>query len=108
MFFLICIVYFFFFFFFNDTATTEIYTLSLHDALPICSISFYRLARTRPSRFIERERTRRCGLAAIDIIADPADKGQQARLVLPARRVANIGHHQTSLERADSTKAGGR
>src|SRR6266853_2767637 len=27
---------FFFFFFFNDTATTEIYTLSLHDALPIC------------------------------------------------------------------------
>src|SRR5256885_16448661 len=29
-------VRFFFFFFFNDTATTEIYTLSLHDALPIC------------------------------------------------------------------------
>src|SRR2546423_12826934 len=27
---------FLFFFFFNDTATTEIYTLSLHDALPIC------------------------------------------------------------------------
>src|SRR2546430_8851512 len=27
----------FWFFFFNDTATTEIYTLSLHDALPICS-----------------------------------------------------------------------
>src|SRR2546430_10327410 len=25
------------FFFFNDTATTEIYTLSLHDALPICA-----------------------------------------------------------------------
>src|SRR6267378_5534779 len=28
-------VFFYFFFFFNDTATTEIYTLSLHDALPI-------------------------------------------------------------------------
>src|SRR6267378_8553663 len=28
----------FFFFFFNDTATTEIYTLSLHDALPISSL----------------------------------------------------------------------
>src|SRR2546430_1951121 len=27
-----------FFFFFNDTATTEIYTLSLHDALPICRV----------------------------------------------------------------------
>src|SRR2546430_17700772 len=33
----LCIYFFilFFFFFFNDTATTEIYTLSLHDALPI-------------------------------------------------------------------------
>src|ERR1022692_3945288 len=33
----VCLVVscFFFFFFFNDTATTEIYTLSLHDALPI-------------------------------------------------------------------------
>src|SRR5439155_24396228 len=30
----------FFFFFFNDTATTEIYTLSLHDALPILSALF--------------------------------------------------------------------
>ena len=30
--------FFFFFFFFNDTATTEIYTLSLHDALPISYI----------------------------------------------------------------------
>src|SRR5256886_8938490 len=29
----------FVFFFFNDTATTEIYTLSLHDALPICYLS---------------------------------------------------------------------
>src|SRR5688572_31360877 len=29
----------FFFFFFNDTATTEIYTLSLHDALPISTSS---------------------------------------------------------------------
>src|SRR6266699_7025686 len=29
---------FFLFFFFNDTATTEIYTLSLHDALPIWAI----------------------------------------------------------------------
>src|SRR5215510_10225967 len=29
---------FFFFFFFNDTATTEIYTLSLHDALPIAQL----------------------------------------------------------------------
>src|SRR5256885_10065304 len=31
-----CCLLLFLFFFFNDTATTEIYTLSLHDALPIC------------------------------------------------------------------------
>src|SRR6266571_1645340 len=31
----VCFWFFSFFFFFNDTATTEIYTLSLHDALPI-------------------------------------------------------------------------
>src|SRR2546427_10404075 len=31
------------FFFFNDTATTEIYTLSLHDALPICFSSPFHL-----------------------------------------------------------------
>ena len=34
-------------FFFNDTATTEIYTLSLHDALPICVIA-------NQSRFISK------------------------------------------------------
>src|SRR5438445_4037346 len=28
-------------FFFNEPATTEIYTLSLHDALPICNLSFH-------------------------------------------------------------------
>src|SRR5439155_22325458 len=36
------------FFFFNDPATTEIYTLSLHDALPICSHS----ARMSPQPWI--------------------------------------------------------
>src|SRR5260370_24796221 len=43
------------FFFFNDTATTEIYTLSLHDALPI-SIAISRTCRwiigTRPTSII--------------------------------------------------------
>src|SRR2546429_6754269 len=34
-----------FFFFFNDTATTEIYTLSLHDALPISASRSWRCAR---------------------------------------------------------------
>src|SRR5215203_7550131 len=33
------VVFLFFFFFFNDTATTEIYTLSLHDALPTYAVA---------------------------------------------------------------------
>src|SRR2546426_10727899 len=33
-----------YFFFFNDTATTEIYTLSLHDALPISTDEFWTAA----------------------------------------------------------------
>src|SRR2546429_9081183 len=42
-----------FFFFFNDTATTEIYTLSLHDALPI-----YQMAATpAPSGWLSPPRT---------------------------------------------------
>src|SRR3989449_11442534 len=46
----------FFFFFFNDTATTEIYTLSLHDALPIS-----RHHRSQPAG---RERHGRAALGA--------------------------------------------
>src|SRR6202035_6191325 len=42
---------FIFFFFFNDTATTEIYTLSLHDALPISSTETPRTAKFFGSRF---------------------------------------------------------
>src|SRR5471032_3666882 len=55
MFFFLLFLYLFFifFFFFNDTATTEIYTLSLHDALPIlaCRRSPPRSStRCRPAR----------------------------------------------------------
>src|SRR2546425_9584597 len=62
-------ILFCFFFFFNDTATTEIYTLSLHDALPI-SPSRPGLG-TRPGRghlalraSARRARSRRGGLCA--------------------------------------------
>src|SRR5690242_21958909 len=62
------------YFLFNDTATTEIYTLSLHDALPICVRSL-RKAR-RPPRHRRRARGRdwlseagsepECGLGSRD------------------------------------------
>src|SRR3989337_3841810 len=50
-----------FFFFFNDTATTEIYTLSLHDALPISCpppASPTRACRRRKSACTDRKSTR--------------------------------------------------
>src|SRR2546426_2655696 len=50
-----------FFFFFNDTATTEIYTLSLHDALPISNVrgALTRSARTRSQRVAAQRSSRR-------------------------------------------------
>src|SRR5437868_15317695 len=53
---------FFFFFFFNDPATTEIYTLSLHDALPIspldlASIDWVRNLRNERSGYEDNERS---------------------------------------------------
>src|SRR2546422_8063089 len=60
------------FFFFNDTATTEIYTLSLHDALPILE----RVAEPFLERFTSEMRARKVG--------DPLDPathvGPQARV----------------------------
>src|SRR3712207_8911417 len=60
------------FFFFNDTATTEIYPLSLHDALPIwktvChaagSHELIRFTPSHPSRSFIRSASRRAAVAA--------------------------------------------
>src|SRR2546430_13127090 len=59
-----------FFFFFNDTATTEIYPLSLHDALPIYAVGVVHAARGRVGGVafrrdalvpvVERRRTAEC------------------------------------------------
>src|SRR3712207_7995511 len=60
-----------FFFFFNDTATTEIYTLSLHDALPIYGIE--RLAIPYGNGTAHRM-TASCGVAAMQpAVETPSD-----------------------------------
>src|SRR2546426_10596637 len=56
-----------FFFFFNDTATTEIYTLSLHDALPIWVVKHH--AHPKPLMGTARHRP-----------ADPTQSDQSQRL----------------------------
>ena len=55
------------FFFFNDTATTEIYTLSLHDALPISLMSVIPISAS-PVRTVFAESTSRI-FTVIDWVA---------------------------------------
>src|SRR2546430_9865830 len=64
------------FFFFNDTATTEIYTLSLHDALPICGPES-RGDRGPPGRAHSRG-------------SSPSPRRTPARGLLPALRAAHV------------------
>src|SRR5258707_11999789 len=58
---LVYILLIFIFFFFNDTATTEIYTLSLHDALPISQLDL---------EFLVADRIATDQHAAVDVVAD--------------------------------------
>src|SRR2546430_15254336 len=69
------------FFFFNDTATTEIYPLSLHDALPICDLELVRLRVEARRQVLDDE---------LDVVpAEPggvdlgAEDGLEAALVEP-------------------------
>src|SRR2546430_10663332 len=67
------------FFFFNDTATTEIYTLSLHDALPISGRARVRARAPRaPGR--------------------PVGRSDRARAVLACGRAARSEEHTSELQ----------
>src|SRR5437870_9600706 len=63
-------IFILFFFFFNDTATTEIYTLSLHDALPI----------SHPGRPAQHHRGARCAGARL-----PAARSEEHTSELQSR-----------------------
>src|ERR1022692_4447991 len=110
---LLSFLLFFFFFFFNDTATTEIYTLSLHDALPI-----YRRKRScwpgrwsRPSRCSRHRSRRRAGCCAPCTRSRPswrrhaAVRGCQVEVGFAAALFgeAFAGHGIESLKRAEET-----
>src|SRR3712207_8328892 len=78
------------FFFFNDTATTEIYTLSLHDALPICAGVTARFP---------------CGLTAVTVqrsrLATPNARSLRRvamRSPAPIRRPARSEEHTSELQ----------
>src|SRR2546421_7436820 len=65
-----------FFFFFNDTATTEIYTLSLHDALPISKLRRQKLGAASSLLL------RRAGVARLE---DPHERSEEHTSELQSR-----------------------
>src|SRR5260370_29988208 len=74
------------FFFFNDTATTEIYTLSLHDALPIYSVHDFGRERLRVALVIE----------LLVLVRDHVEQHGEEPLIaarLVAREVARADQH---------------
>src|SRR3712207_7769539 len=73
------------FLFFNDTATTEIYTLSLHDALPICG-------HLVPFRSAAARAPRRAGGAV-----RPGGRRRSTRRVLPTRGRSRSDRKSTRL-----------
>src|SRR2546430_8183291 len=81
-----------FFFFFNDTATTEIYTLSLHDALPISgrrgSLCLY-------GRTLSRGRHRRLGRSEEHTSELQSQSNLVCRLLLEKKKNKTPPHHET-------------
>src|SRR3712207_7527449 len=87
-------------FFFNDTATTEIYTLSLHDALPIFTAGPGAGPRVAPRHRVRRRRPRlralRAGGRRVDLLAPGAARrrgGAALRL-----RVGRSEEHTSELQ----------
>src|SRR6266436_8246091 len=75
---------FFLFFFFNDPATTEIYTLSLHDALPISAGALRRDANALLDALFDSFD----GVAVADTEGDVLARGGERRLWIP------VGGHE--------------
>src|SRR3712207_8903798 len=94
------------FFFFNDTATTEIYTLSLHDALPICHIPLQPLQ----NFFLRRLNTNRQMLLPLSAVhgKDPMTGNRRKTLDRKSTRLnsshANISYAVFCLKKKKSHK----
>src|SRR5215204_1950809 len=103
-------LFFFFFFFFNDTATTEIYTLSLHDALPISQALFSTVLHTRTAqKALVYERASASGRVAesLNAIAEltKSVQSEMRALIFELRRdpvhdglVAALARHASGLD----------
>src|ERR1051325_2142886 len=93
------------YFLFNDTATTEIYPLSLHDALPICrpgrcDRSRSRSGGRRTGRWRSRDHHRRTDTAVDDAVLSSA--AEQLRAIddrLPRRNRTELRDHAAGIRR---------
>src|SRR5882672_7857869 len=83
-------------FFFNDTATTEIYTLSLHDALPILRHRGH--GRGRPARRHDRVR-RPGGAAPAEALRGAPPRPAPSTVRLPGRKPARARRHACAHRR---------
>src|SRR5258707_66757 len=83
-----------FFFFFNDTATTEIYTLSLHDALPISTLPSGR----SPGRSSCAPVSRRLALKSAAVKASPSSKFANLSIYGPPRHPDRSEEHTSELQ----------
>src|SRR6266540_5437547 len=90
--------FFFFFFFFNDTATTEIYTLSLHDALPIL--------RAERVRHDDDERARRVLLDALRDLRDRVEVHLEEVVAAHAGLAGHAGGHDADVRVLDDGVVG--
>src|SRR6266508_3334918 len=95
----------FFFFFFNDTAPTEIYTLSLHDALPIFDrlagrVDVLRVEEAGDPRLAGGEGAEEEGAVGDRLVAGDGDRAAQRPLATAGERPGGGGGHEKSSSRA--------
>src|SRR3712207_7923860 len=83
------------FFFFNDTATTEIYTLSLHDALPIYVPKAFRVRRTE---LVRTARAAGISLACINARSRRRSHGKEEQAGRLVGQSARSEEHTSELQ----------
>src|SRR2546421_1974099 len=93
-------------FFFNDTATTEIYTLSLHDALPISQRR--RVDGGDPLRQPQGHRLSLSCLHAAQLVDEPAEQHRGAGGPDGARDAVHFHAHDPAPDRSQETSLAGR
>src|SRR2546430_9084728 len=94
------LLFYFFFFFFNDTATTEIYTLSLHDALPISRRLIARRQPLSTRGTTDWPFSGRAALFALGPLSGPPPAWTSGQSAKPERQ--GEGHERKDLDRRDA------